>query len=139
MIVNELAKEAGIASHVVRYYARIGLLKPKRDRCNGYKLFSSDDVHRLQFIRQAQRFGFTLSDIATILGQYEEEGCESCHAMYVILRRRAAEHRRKLEEMINQQRCMDNALTHWDTTGNTGCAGSPLCPAVQSRGCAERS
>ena len=46
MLVNQLAKRGNIASHVVRYYTKIGLLKPKKDIANGYKQFDGDDVER---------------------------------------------------------------------------------------------
>lgn len=135
MIVNELAKRVGVEPHVVRYYARIGLLKPKRDRWNGYKQFSNEDVRRLEFIREAQHFGFTLSEIATVLEQHETKGCECCKTMYTMLRQRIEEHRRKLEEMIAQQQHMDEALQRWDAAGGAGCEGSPVCPAIRSGGC----
>ena len=40
MTVNQFAKWAGVAPHVIRYYARIGLLKPRRS-ASGYKLFAA--------------------------------------------------------------------------------------------------
>ena len=139
MIVNELAKEAGVAPHVVRYYTRIGLLKPERNNLNGYKLFSFEDVQRLEFIRQSQEFGFTLSEIAMVLDQYEREGCTTCQTMYELLRNRVQEHRRMLDEMMNQQRRMEEALERWDSAGGAGCKGSPVCPAINCGGCPSRS
>lgn len=35
--VEAVAKATGIPAHVVRYYARIGLVKPQRDPCNGQR------------------------------------------------------------------------------------------------------
>lgn len=138
MMVNELAKETGVASHVVRYYARIGLLKPERDSFNGYKLFSQEDIQRMGFIRQAQEYGFTLSEIATVLDQYENEGCASCHTMYELLRTRVKEHRRMIEEMVIQQKYMEEALDRWDSAGGAGCKGSPVCPATNRISCHSR-
>ena len=37
--VTELAHEAAATPHVVRYYARIGLIKPSAHQQNGYRLF----------------------------------------------------------------------------------------------------
>ena len=136
MIVNELAKRAGIKPHVVRYYTRIGLLKPWRDRNNGYKLFSTEDINRLEFIRRVQHIGFTLSDIAAVFDQYEIEGCdESCQTMHAILCRRIEEHRRKCDEMIMQQQRMDAALAHWDEAGGAGYSCSPVCPSTKPGDC----
>ena len=139
MIVNELAKETGVAPHVVRYYARIGLLKPERNSFNGYKLFSFEDIHRLEFIRQAQEFGFTLSEIAMVLDQYEQEGCASCHTMYELLRKRVKEHRLKLDEMVKQQKYMEDALDQWDSAGGSGCKGNPVCPDINCNTCPSRA
>ena len=69
MIVSELAQQAGIPAHVVRYYARIGLLKPNRHPDNGYKLFRRDDVHRIHFIKQAKDLGFKLNEIEELLNK----------------------------------------------------------------------
>lgn len=139
MIVNELAKITGVAPHVVRYYTRIGLLKPQRNSFNGYKHFSHDDIQRMEFIRQAQEYGFTLSNIATVLDQYDTEGCASCKTMYKLLCQRVKEHRRRLEEMATLLRRMEEALNRWDTAGGAGCKGSPVCPAINCNSCPDRS
>jgi|GEM_PF-4174707 len=67
LTVHQLADRADTTSHAVRYYTRIGLLKPDRHPGNGYKLFAYDDVNRLRFIRQAKTLGFTLNEIAEVL------------------------------------------------------------------------
>jgi DNA-binding transcriptional MerR regulator len=66
MTVIELAKLVGVTPDVIRYYARIGLLKPKRNPANNYKQFSPADVKHVQFIRRAQRLGFALVEIAAL-------------------------------------------------------------------------
>jgi MerR family Zn(II)-responsive transcriptional regulator of zntA len=65
--VSDLAKSAGVPAHVVRYYTRTGLLKPRGDRSNRYRLCTNADVTRLRFIRRAKSLGFTLGDIGQIL------------------------------------------------------------------------
>ena len=93
----------------------------------------------MEFIRQSQEFGFTLSEIAMVLDQYEREGCTTCQTMYELLRNRVQEHRRMLDEMMNQQRRMEEALERWDSAGGAGCKGSPVCPAINCGGCPSRS
>lgn len=65
MIVHELAKESGVSTHAVRYYAKIGLLTPTRDPNNGYQHFTRVDGERMRFVRRAQRLGLTLAEIHT--------------------------------------------------------------------------
>jgi len=65
--VSEAAARAGVAPHVVRYYARIGLLRPGRNPANGYRIFSDREVARLRFARKAQALGFSLAEVRQIL------------------------------------------------------------------------
>jgi len=67
MLVKEFADHAGVAPHIVRYYARIGLLNPFRDPQNGYQQFGQADLVRIQFIRTARAVGFTLSAVGDLL------------------------------------------------------------------------
>ena len=53
--------------HAVRYYARIGLLKPTRNQKNRYKNFPESDAKRVHFIRKAQDLGFTLGEVTEIM------------------------------------------------------------------------
>jgi len=40
MHVKELAKRANVPAHVIRYYTKIGLLRPNRDPSNRYREYS---------------------------------------------------------------------------------------------------
>lgn len=57
MTVNELAKAAGVEPNGLRYYARIGLLRPKRHPENGDKLFRSSCAILTWQQRTGRRFG----------------------------------------------------------------------------------
>ncbi len=71
MKVNELARQAKVPAHVVRYYARIGLLKPQHNPENHCREFSGADMRRLHFIRRAQSLGYSLHEIAAMLQRLE--------------------------------------------------------------------
>jgi MerR family copper efflux transcriptional regulator len=65
--IGEFARLAGVNVQTVRYYERQGLLpKPLRSPA-GYRVFSPDSLHRLQFIRRAKRAGFSLIEIRKLL------------------------------------------------------------------------
>ena len=44
MRVEDLSRRTGIAGNTIRYYTRIGLLRPRRQSSNGYRLFSENDT-----------------------------------------------------------------------------------------------
>ena len=129
MIVSELAKRSGIPAHVVRYYARIGLLTPVRNPENGYKLFKQNDITRLLFIRQAQSLGFTLDDIHEIF-QQGDRGATPCPMVRQTLARRIKENRQRINELLEKQQRMEKALRLWNELPDQHCQADTICHLV---------
>ncbi len=65
--VGELAALAGVSTRTLRYYDRIGLLKPAVIRENGYRVYGAAEVDRLQQILFYRELGFELGTIGQIL------------------------------------------------------------------------
>jgi MerR family Zn(II)-responsive transcriptional regulator of zntA len=76
LTVTQLARSAGIAPPTVRYYDRIGLLRPQARSDSGYRLYSPSDESRLRFIRRAKLLGLSLDEIRELLVA-AEDGCGS--------------------------------------------------------------
>ena len=62
MAVAHLVQRTGGPAYVVCFYPRIGLLKTLKYPNNGYRLFSSTDAARLEFIHGAKQLDYTLSN-----------------------------------------------------------------------------
>lgn len=67
MKIGEVAKEAGVGVHAVRFYEREGLLPAPRRKPSGYRDYPPEVVPRLRFIRRAKELGFSLSEVLTLL------------------------------------------------------------------------
>lgn len=130
MIVSELAVRCGIAAHVVRYYARIGLLTPTRDPENGYKLFNRDDVVRMRFIRQARSLGFTLEEIQEIL-QQGDSGIAPCPMVRQTLLRRIDENHQLIKELLDKQQRMEKALVLWNEMPDQARDAGSACHLIE--------
>lgn len=76
MHVIELAREARVPDHVIRYDTQVGFLKSVRDSKNRYRDYAASDVYRVRFIRRSKPLGFTLRDVKAILLD-AERGLES--------------------------------------------------------------
>lgn len=72
--VKEVADRVGMPSRTVRYYDRIGLVRPDERSPSGYRLYSAEEEGRLLFIRRAKRLGFSLDDIRGLMAA-AESGC----------------------------------------------------------------
>ncbi len=131
MTVIELARAADVTPHVVRHYSRIGLLKPQRDRANGYKLFSHADFKRLLFIRRAKLLGYTLSDIRAILDD-AQQGQSPCPRVRRIIRTRIAQNRQLIKALVQLQSRMEVALSIWDGLPDGTPDGDSVCYLIDS-------
>ena len=67
LTIGKLASECDVNIDTIRYYERKNILTPIGRTETGYRLYSSDSVTRLQFIRTAQTLGFTLKDILELI------------------------------------------------------------------------
>jgi len=131
MTVNDIARKVDVAPDTVRYYTRVGLLKPNRHPDNGYKIFHQNDISRLRFIRQAQALGFTLKEIAEILGD-AEAGSSPCPKVRDIIVRHIEENRRKIQELQKLQQRMEAALEKWKSMPDGAPDGLHVCHLIES-------
>ena len=69
MLISQLAKTTNLPKDTIRYYTKIGLLKPtERDAgSRRYAEYGEDDVNAVNLIRRAQMSGFTLHEIRLYL------------------------------------------------------------------------
>ena len=74
--VKQVADRVGLPSRTVRYYDRIGLVRPDERSPTGYRLYSAEEEGRLLFIRRAKRLGFSLDDIRGLMDAAERGCCD---------------------------------------------------------------
>ena len=69
LTIGALAAAGGVNVETIRYYERRGLLPPPGRSGAGYRQYGADDLWRLGFIKRAKGLGFTLAEIAELLGR----------------------------------------------------------------------
>jgi DNA-binding transcriptional MerR regulator len=65
--ISDLAEEFGVSKRSIRFYEEKNLISPGRTRGN-YRVYSKRDRSRLRLILRGKRFGYTLDEIAEIIG-----------------------------------------------------------------------
>ncbi len=65
--IGELAEQTGITVRTLHHYDALGLVTPTERSRAGYRLYTSDDVARLQIVRSLQELGLSLKDIKRAL------------------------------------------------------------------------
>jgi DNA-binding transcriptional MerR regulator len=62
--IGEVAERTGVTQRTLRFYEEKGLLKPPSRLEGGFRLYSEDDVQRVEAIKRLQTLlGFSLADI----------------------------------------------------------------------------
>ena len=67
MTIGQLAKSVGVPDSTIRFYERVGLLRPAGRTTTNYRYYRPEASERLSFIRSAQAAGFELTDIKSML------------------------------------------------------------------------
>lgn len=126
-----LARSADVSLFTVRYYTRIGLLKPSRDLRNGYKIYKSSDKDRLRFITAAKDLGFTLAEIEEILDNAAHNKTP-CPMVRDVVQKRIEENKQKIRELKRLQKRLESAAEMWKGMKNSTPDGHSVCRLIES-------
>lgn len=131
MTAAVLAKRTDTPIFTVRYYTRIGLLKPSRDMRNGYKVYKQSDKERLKFINSAKELGFTLAEIEEIL-DHAVDGDSPCPMVREIVEKRIKENKEKIRQMKKLQTRLESAANKWQSMPDSSPDGHSVCHLIES-------
>ena len=107
LTIGRIASLAQVTPDTLRYYARERLIAPAAKSPGGYRLYETDALRRIRFIRQAQQCGFTLTEIRSLLA-LRGNNAACCRDV----RRVALEKKLQLEAKVKAMKVMSRALTH---------------------------
>ena len=128
LTIGELAKSAEVHIETVRFYQRRGLLvEPVRPQ-GGIRRYGEADSARIQFIKSAQKLGFSLDEILTLLTL--EDGTQ-CNVASEIAQHKLTEVRRKLVDLRRMEKTLSQLVGEcekWQKQGQVSC---PLIASLQ--------
>jgi Cu(I)-responsive transcriptional regulator len=123
MNIGTASEKSGLPPKTIRYYEDIGLLSPGRAD-NGYRDYSTADVHRLRFLQRSRGLGFSVEECRQLLSLYGDTHRESAEVK-AIAESKLVEIDRKIGE-LNALRATLSHLVH-------ACHGDhrPECPILE--------
>lgn len=107
LLIGQLAERAGVSIDTIRYYERRRLLPRASRSAGGFRLFSSETVERIRFIKQAQEIGLSLDEISRLLAA--GGGARECRQVSELLRAKL----RELDERLRAMRAFRRALANY--------------------------
>jgi Cu(I)-responsive transcriptional regulator len=121
--ISEASKESGVSAKMIRHYEGLGLFTAARRTFAGYRLYESNDIHVLRFIRRARDLGFSIKDIDRLLSLWQNRRRASGDVRRVA-QQHMAELDRKIAELQGMRRTLEQLVRH--------CHGDdrPDCPIL---------
>jgi len=69
MLINEVENIVGISKKSIRYYEEEGLLIPKRNDENFYRIYNDDDIRKLKVIKFLRELGVPIHELKLLNNQ----------------------------------------------------------------------
>lgn len=110
MNIGEAAEAAGVSPKMIRHYEQIGLLAAAARTESGYRQYSERDVSLLRIIRQSRRLGFSMEQIAELLGLWSNRR-RAARDVKALAQRHLDELEQKMREIAEMQAAL-KALVH---------------------------
>jgi len=67
MQIGQVAERTGLSLRTIRFYEENGLVVPTMRSEGGYRLYSDDDVARLEVVKRMKPLGFSLEEMQQLL------------------------------------------------------------------------
>src|SRR5262249_53024860 len=117
MQVGDLAKEAGKTVRAIHLYEELSLLKPAARSKGRYRLYNRDALTRIRWIGKLQDMGFSLTDIQSVVRDWEMGGSASgaMKKMREVYARKLEETREHLRRLQALEREIEASIHYLDT------------------------
>ncbi len=106
MRIGELAQRTGVSPDTIRFYEKQGLLDASlyQRHDNNYRMYGEAAVERLLLIRQAKRFGFTLTELRHLGNQWQGNHLSRADKMKILAE--------KLQQIEQQMRELEHLKSY---------------------------
>lgn len=123
--IGILARESGVNIETVRYYEKIGIMPKAARTPGGYRVYSTEHLKRLSFVRRGRELGFTLDELRNLL-RLVDGHTYTCAEVRTLTMDHVADIRRKIADLKRLERVM--------TDISSRCSGKriPDCPIIDA-------
>lgn len=138
--IGQVARETGLTVDAIRFYEKERLLNPAPRTEGGFRLFSSQDLQHIHFIRRAQELGFSLNEIRELL-VLKGEQVEACSHVRNMLAAKLDSVREKITELRKLESQLATDLKQCERRLHSRGDNHHACPvlkAIAARGGKQR-
>lgn len=126
--IGTLARQVGVNVETIRYYQRRRLVQEPAKPLGGIRHYAEEHARRLRFIKEAQRLGFSLDEVAELLSL--EDGLH-CREVEEIAGQKLATVRERIAQLGRIETVL--AVLVGKCHGNRGKLRCPLISSLESQ------
>lgn len=127
-LIGSVAKESGVPIKTIRYYEELGLLRTSGRTEGGFRIFSSDVLARLNFIKRAQRLGLSLAEIKEFL-EIHDRGELPCEQVQIKLSDKISQIEQQIQQLQILKLELQGLLSGWETIPEN--PDQTICPIIE--------
>ena len=124
MNIGQAAIASGVSAKMIRHYEATGLIREPRRTESNYRSYSENEVHVLRFVKRARGLGFSMANIKTLVGLWQNKSRSSS-----TVKRIAGGHIEELQRKIAELQSMSRTLEH--LVHNCHGDHRPECPILE--------
>lgn len=131
MNIGQAARHSGLSAKMLRYYESIGLLPGAARSDSGYRHYSTEDLHRLAFIKRSRDLGFSLAEVGKLLTLWQDRQRASSDVKALACGH-IDELNRKIAELAGLRDTLQELVDHCQGDHRPDC---PILRDLESGGC----
>lgn len=123
--IGVVAGQFGCSIETIRYYEKKGLLAPPPRSAGGHRLYNTDHIEQLTFIRRSRELGFSMSEIRQLHSIVDKMEV-SCEKVKGIADKHLEDIAAKIADLVKMQSVLSKLSTQ--------CSGQdvPDCPIMSA-------
>lgn len=104
--IGDASKLCNVSTKALRYYDKIGLVKPQRSNCNNYRYYNDDSLHLIPVIKYYKQMGFKLYEMTQLIN-------DDCDNTYSVMQDVFESKMAELDEERQGLRVRDSSVHDW--------------------------
>jgi MerR family transcriptional regulator, mercuric resistance operon regulatory protein len=117
--IGAVSRKTGVSVDTIRYYERIGLLSPYSRSRGRHRLYTTEELRILSFVRRGRELGYPLDDIRALL-ELANSG-SACGRAKQITERHLASIRERVAKLRKLERALGTMTDQCHPNANSGC------------------
>src|SRR5947209_8241006 len=128
--IGALSKHTGTNIETIRYYERVALLPAPARSSGGYRLYETDHLKRLNFIRRARSLGFSLAEVRKLL-TLSDQRRRPCAEVRAVAAAHLEDVKGKIADLKTMERVLASTIARCQAGSGSHC---PMIDALYTNG-----